>query len=136
MMRQPVTKKKILFLDDHLLMRLMAIRLIAPKIDAKVRAAPCESEPIKLVETWGPDLVVLDPYNRPGTKDGFDVLKELKENPKTSGIPIVIWTNFNEDYCEEHESYRNGAAAYISKAVVHKLISTLNQMLEELDKGA
>lgn len=45
-------------------------------------------EGLDLVRTRRPDVIILDllmPY-----KSGFEVLRELKDTPTTSGIPIVI----------------------------------------------
>lgn len=39
-----------------------------------------------------PQLILLD-IILPGEINGFDVLKELKRNPKTSHIPVIVLTN-------------------------------------------
>ena len=47
---------------------------------------------LKAARSWEPDLVLLDIY-LPGKLDGIDVLRELKKDPKTSRIPILVITN-------------------------------------------
>ncbi len=42
-----------------------------------------------------PDLIILD-IILPGMS-GLDILKELKENPDTKGIKVVMLTNFGSD---------------------------------------
>lgn len=50
----------------------------------------------RYVETIKPDLILLD-LNLP-KKDGREVLKEVKQDPNLSDIPVVIMTVSREDY--------------------------------------
>jgi two-component system, response regulator len=45
---------------------------------------------------------------------GLDVLKEVKANPKTCLIPVVVLTSSTEDE-DRNESYRLGADDFINK---------------------
>jgi len=60
-----------------------------------------------------PDLVFLD-LNLP-KKDGREVLKEMKENPRLSSIPVVVLTT---SQAEEDiiRSYHLQASCYVTKA--------------------
>lgn len=59
-----------------------------------------------------PDLVILD-IMLP-EMDGFEVCKQIKENPDTSGIPVVMLTakKSNQDV---NRGMQVGADAYITK---------------------
>lgn len=60
-----------------------------------------------------PDLILLDVMLP--VKDGFAVLKDLKENPKTSAIPVIILSNLGQDYEIKH-GMALGAAGFFIKA--------------------
>ena len=61
-----------------------------------------------------PKLVLLD-IKMPKV-DGIEVLRRLKENPATRGIPIVVMTSSNEER-DVVDSYRLGVNSYIVKPV-------------------
>ncbi len=67
---------------------------------------------VKNSEATRPDFIILD-LNLP-RKNGREVLKELKEDPNTCGIPILILTTSraNEDIKRCYELHAN---CYISK---------------------
>lgn len=122
--------KKVLVLDDHTMMgHLQSNYKLTNQVSVDLRTAPCKGNPIELVKEWNPELIVLDPDTRIGSQDGFELLRQLKEDPATNHIPILVWTELSKDFCEEHESYRNGAADYISKPMDQHLHTTLAEML-------
>jgi two-component system, response regulator len=59
-----------------------------------------------------PGLILLD-LNLP-LVSGLDVLKEVKTNPSTQTIPVVVLTSSTEDK-DQTESYRLGANDFIRK---------------------
>jgi DNA-binding response OmpR family regulator len=60
-----------------------------------------------------PDLILLDLVLP--LKEGFAVLEELKNNPKTKNVPVVILSNLDQDY--EIKMGKNlGAEAFLTKA--------------------
>jgi chemotaxis family two-component system response regulator Rcp1 len=61
-----------------------------------------------------PDLILLD-LNLP-RKDGFEILKEVRENPELSRIPVVILTSSQTDR-DILKSYNLRANCFISKPV-------------------
>lgn len=63
---------------------------------------------------YQPKLVLLD-LKMPKV-DGIEVLRRLKEDAKTRGIPVVVMTSSNEDR-DVVESYRLGVNSYIVKPV-------------------
>ncbi|EPG75526.1 response regulator receiver domain protein [Leptospira fainei serovar Hurstbridge str. BUT 6] len=61
-----------------------------------------------------PDLILLD-LNLP-KKNGFDVLKELKEDPELRRIPVVVLTTSGSDR-DILQTYNLHANSYIQKPV-------------------
>lgn len=71
-----------------------------------------------------PDLILLDLLLK--NENGLDILKKLKEDPKTKEIPVVVFTNFDTDESKD-KALRLGAEKYIVKAKV-----TPNEMVNEI----
>ncbi len=70
-----------------------------------------------------PDLILLD-LNMPG-KNGLEALGELKADPATGHIPVVVYSS-SRDGEDVAACYRNGANGYISKpAGFQSLINTM-----------
>ena len=60
-----------------------------------------------------PSLILLDVVLP--IKDGFDVLKDLKANPRTSAIPVIIMSNLSQPY-EVKRGLALGAECFLTKA--------------------
>jgi len=61
------------------------------------------------------DLLVLLDINMPGM-DGIDVLRKLKSDPKTEGIPVLVLTSA-ENPREINRCHEYGCDAYITKSM-------------------
>ena len=60
--------------------------------------------------------------------DGLEVLKELKENPETRIIPVIILTSSKEEK-DLVESYKSGVNSYIVKPVdFEKFVDAVNEL--------
>jgi len=68
-----------------------------------------------------PSLIMLD-LNMPG-KDGREVLKEIKSNPKLQVIPIIVFTT-SSSLRDKNIVYESGANCFITKP------DTFNKLLE------
>ena len=67
-----------------------------------------------LLNSQAPKLVMLD-LNMPKV-DGIEVLRQLKAQPETRAIPVVVMTSSNEER-DVVEAYRLGVNSYIVKPV-------------------
>ena len=81
----------------------------------------------KVKEIPVPDLVILD-IMLPEGMNGFDVLQELKKDPKTSTIPVLIMTNLDS---EQKTAMELGANGYLVKAntSIDVVIEKVNALL-------
>lgn len=60
-----------------------------------------------------PDVILLDVVLP--IKDGFEVLKDLKANPRTKHIPVIILSNLGQEY-EVKRGMTLGAENFLTKA--------------------
>ena len=74
--------------DSATVRRLVAARLIADGYE--VLEASDGEEALKLAREEAPDLLVLDKVMP--KLDGFEVIRALREDPRTSELPIVMLT--------------------------------------------
>ncbi len=80
-----------------------------------------------------PDLIVLDLLMP--KKDGFAVVRELRENPKYAKVPILILTSVREDASRRRYELETGLAMdvqdYVEKPISPMdLIDRVNKLLE------
>lgn len=66
-----------------------------------------------------PDLILLD-IMMPGMS-GYDVIRELKDNPKTRDIPVIFLTAMGTTG-DEKKGFDMGAADYITKPISPELV--------------
>lgn len=68
---------------------------------------------LKLAEEKMPDIILLDLILP--KKNGFEVLKELKDNPRLAKIPVIVLTNL-EGARDIEKALSLGAHTYLVKA--------------------
>ena len=68
-------------------------------------------------------------------KDGWQFLKEVRSNPKTKEIPVIVLTAKNEDG-DMFKGYESGASYYITKPFTKaQLLYGIQLMFEGNDKS-
>jgi CheY-like chemotaxis protein len=73
-----------------------------------------------------PDLILMD-LKMP-RMDGFDVLKILRQSPKSCRIPVIILTSSNEE-TDISTAYQLGANSYLLKPIDYSKFVSLIQMI-------
>jgi len=81
---------QILIVDDHADARLLIKRILQVQGEFVIREASSGSEALATAREAPPDLVVLD-LMMPEI-DGFAVLDELKRQPETASVPVIVVT--------------------------------------------
>ncbi len=89
-----MAKADILIVEDHPTMR-EAMRLVLEHEGFVIREAADGATALQMVREQPPDLMFLD-LNIPGAS-GADVLQELKADPATAGVRVIIVTAIGEE---------------------------------------
>ena len=97
--------------DDKFLRELITQKIL--KEGYQVVGAVNGEEGVAKTKEVKPDLVLLD-LILPGI-DGFEVLRQIKEDPETSKVPVIILSNLGQKDDVER-GVRLGASDYMVKA--------------------
>ncbi|MFC1700832.1 PleD family two-component system response regulator [Patescibacteria group bacterium] len=104
--------QKILIVEDDKFLRDLLVRKLI-KAEFKTDVAIDGDEAIKKTNSFMPDLILLDLIIP--KIDGFEVLKQVKENEITMYIPVVILSNLGQQE-EVEKGLKLGAVDYLVKA--------------------
>jgi two-component system, OmpR family, alkaline phosphatase synthesis response regulator PhoP len=106
-----------------------SLQFLLQKNEYEVRVARDGEEALQLVESFMPDLVLLDVMMP--VRNGFDVCRKIRENPALRRIRIVMLTARGRD-AERDEGLALGADAYVSKPFSTKeLVAKVRQLLPQ-----
>lgn len=112
-------------------------RFLRKAADARLRQAGYTvltavdgEEALRLARAERPDLILLD-LIMPKIQ-GFEVLRELKQDPATAPIPVVVLSNLGQERDME-QALKLGAHAYFVKA--HLSLQALVERVQELLGG-
>jgi DNA-binding response OmpR family regulator len=105
--------KVLLIEDDALLCEMYKIKFYVSKIPMVVAHGGFEG--LTMARSEKPNLILLD--IKMDDLDGFEVLKQLKRDPKLASIPVFLLTNLSEKDNAE-EGLKLGAEAYIMKSKI------------------
>ena len=121
--------KKILFIEDEQTLQKTISRYLEQE-GYQVNNALDGEIGLEIAKKEKPDLILLDIILP--KKNGFEVLKELKEDETTKDIPVIILTNL-EGNNDVEKALSLGATTYLIKAnykleeISNKIKETLNQ---------
>lgn len=104
--------KKIVFIEDEPMLQKTAGETLRQE-GFDVRSALDGEAGLALVKSFKPDLVLLDIVLP--KKNGFEVLEEIKKDPDTKDIPVVVLTNL-EGSADVEKVLESGAMTYMVKA--------------------
>jgi CheY-like chemotaxis protein len=119
--------KKIVWVeDDQFLNDIIARKLSATK--AVFLNASDGEEALKIISEEMPDIVMLDIIL--SGMDGFEVLSEIKNNPKTKHIPVIMLSNLGQPG-DVAKGESLGASLFLIKATVtpNEIIDKIGEVL-------
>jgi len=124
--------KRILVVDDEEMIR----KILKINLNRQGYEVVEAEDGVKALERIGKekiDLIICD-INMPN-KDGWEVVKEVKGNPETSNIPIILLTARTED-ADMFKGYELGANYYIPKPFTQdQLLYGIKLMFDEVNWG-
>ena len=103
--------KKILFIEDESALQ-RAVTQVLSDAGYKTFSAMDGDSGIELAKKEVPDIILLDLILP--RRNGFDVLAELKKDPATAAIPVIVLTNL-EDSDDIEKVLALGAMTYLVK---------------------
>ncbi len=120
-------KKRVLVVEDEQALREMYTAWLEAK-GYEVDTADNGVTGIEKAFHTAPDLILLDVLLP--KKDGFEVLTEIRRNPKTRKQPVIILSSLDQDF-EQRQGISLGAEKYLVKTIISPdlLYSTIEQVL-------
>jgi twitching motility two-component system response regulator PilH len=117
---------KVLVVEDSVTQREMITDLLKGSgLDVTVASDGVEA--LEQIEDIRPDLVVLDIVMP--RMNGYEVCRQIKSNPKTQNIPVVMCSSKGEEF-DRYWGMKQGADAYIAKPFQPtELVGTVKQLL-------
>ncbi len=118
---------KILLIEDYLPL-LRAYQITFSKLGYEIEHATDGEEGIAKAKSQKPELILLDLFLP--KKDGFEVLKELKSDPKYKHIPIICLSVLSQEE-DIKKSKELGADDYMVKTEVSlkEIVKRVSQRL-------
>lgn len=122
------TSKKIVLIEpDDFLADIYSAKFLQEKFNVKRAADGLQG--LKIIEREKPDVIILDILLP--KKDGFEVIKELKQNSNSKKIPIFVLTNLGQK-TDVDQALALGAQGYFIKAhfVPSEIIMKIKKILK------
>jgi CheY-like chemotaxis protein len=124
---------KILLIEDSKFLRLTAERALA-RAGYEMSSAADGEEALRMAREKLPDLILLDMLLP--KMSGPDVLVELKKDPLTKAIPVVVMTGLSQKNAARLQG--DGAIGFLEKSALEldkgseKLLAALQKILKNL----
>jgi CheY-like chemotaxis protein len=120
---------KVLFIEDHEAQRDI-MRQVLEQYGYEFDVACTGEEGVDKAREWQPDVVLID-IRMPGRIDGVAAIRELRTDPDTSDIPIIVVSAW-ENAKHREQVLKAGADALFTKPVaVGELIEAIKSHLRE-----
>lgn len=113
--------------DDSLLKNLLEAKLSSSNIICQFAATAVDA--LEKIIAFSPSVIILD-IMLPGA-NGLDLLEDLRKNPTTKSIPVIIFSNRDEQK-DRNRATELGAEKYFVKAMTE--LTELVTAIEELAK--
>ncbi len=118
----------ILLIDDDPMVARLVQLMLEPE-GYQLTVAPNGLEGLKIAQINPPDLLLLD-LMLPG-QDGFQVLHQLRAEPRTADIPVIVVSSKSQP-TDKQTATEIGANAYLAKPYKRaELLSLIRSLLGE-----
>lgn len=123
-----MAKRTILIIDDEISFAEMVKLNLEDTEDYEVRTEYKGADGVKTAAEFDPDLILLD-IMLPD-RDGFDVLKDLKENEKTKVIPVIMLTALKSDPVKFKAATLYADEFMVKPVTVRMLVEKIEEVLD------
>ena len=121
---------KVLVVDDHPDTLQIIVRALQEHNQYIIDKATSGPEALRMIDEDPPDLVVLD-YKMAGM-DGLTVVKTLRANPRTHGLPVLMLTAMTDEP-STRAGFEAGVTDYVTKPFsVPQLIARVHACLARI----
>lgn len=117
--------KKIVIIEDEEALKSVLVEKFE-KLDYGVKSAKDGEEAMPVIRDANPDVILLDLILP--KRSGFDVLKELKDDPELKRIPVIVLSNLGDDE-NLKKALAMGADDYLVKTQ-----HPINEVVEKVNK--
>lgn len=124
-MAQCISPRRVFLADDDEQMHDL-LQAAAGRHGHQLDGVTSARDVIPSVELKQPDVIVLDLAFPDG--EGHDLLRELKARPKTSRIPVIIWSGRKDHPSDRRISIELGAEDYVEKGNPLAVLDKLEQV--------
>ncbi len=114
---------KVLIVEDHSDSREL-LKLQLQALGYEVAVATCGEEALEKALTEAPDIIIMD-LGLPGMS-GIEATVKLKENTKTTKLPVLAYTAWSE-YLYGEKAKQAGMEAYLTKPAQYHVINEVIQ---------
>lgn len=119
--------KKILVVDDQATIRRL-VEISLRSAERLILQAESGEQAIDLARVEKPDLIIMD-VMMPGGMDGFEAVTALREQPETSGCPVLILTA-KDQKSERSRAEQMGVGGYLAKPFkLESLVAKVEDLL-------
>ncbi|MEI9940954.1 MAG: response regulator [Pseudomonadota bacterium] len=123
------SRQRILLADDNISIQ-KVVKRVAEKNGHEVLEVTEAAAVVPLAASSQPDVIVLD-INFPDA-DGRDILARLKADPRTSNIPVIVWSGRKGHESDSRIALELGAEDYVEKNDAQLLVRKLERVLFRL----
>jgi CheY-like chemotaxis protein len=111
-----------LILDDDDASRQLVERMLEAE-GYETRSASTPGQALEVLKTWTPDAILLD-IQLHGLDNGLEFARRLKSNVATTGIPIVAFTAYSDQWTEG-EARAAGCDGYLVKPITARMLGDI-----------
>ncbi|HEY4497706.1 MAG TPA: response regulator [Candidatus Paceibacterota bacterium] len=130
----PKSKKPTVFIveDDPFVLRVYQRKLSLEGFE--ISLATNGEEALRRISLAIPDLILLDLVMP--QKDGFELIADLKDDPKLKTVPIVVLTNLRQE-SDKQRAQSFGVDAYIvkSETSINDVVTKIKEVIASAKKN-
>lgn len=120
---------RVLYVEDREAQRDIMVQMLE-LCGYEIDVACSGEEGVQKTHEYRSDVVLMD-IRMPGRMDGLEAIRQLRDNPDTADIPIIVISAWGSARHKE-QALRAGADAHFTKPVdIDELIATINRHLGE-----